>query len=316
VGSVDHGGNIDIYRAGLDSAVVRLTHDQYGGKFDLYDEFNNSTMYGGADVSGTGGRLYINRNTSNYGFYVEGNWNGTEEPGMGILGSTRSAVFRMDQADDASVNLPVNAISSLEILDETGAASNGSNTILSIGSTVTTILSRSITAPAAGYALVIATGQIGATHTNGVSTYANFGVSDVSSSLPINQDIAVGLNSTVPSGIYYFPGTVHGLFSVSEGVNTFYFLGDDLGDGTRFECADPQLTVVYIPTTYGMVVPTLAAGYNDYDAGLTPRPGLSASEIAAEKAQSESADRDRVLRELEAMRERIADLEQEMANER
>lgn len=105
----------------------------------------------------------------------------------------------------------------------------------------------------------------------------------------------------------------HGLFEVaSEGTYTYYFLGDETsGD---FRLYDAQLTLLYIPTGYGTVMPTVQ-GAAEKEMRGGGRPGLTPAEVAAERAESESADVARIERELAAMRAELEALKDEMREE-
>jgi hypothetical protein len=293
----------------------RVTTDSDGGGAVTYDEADNWTAKMGADASGTGGMFYVQRNASYYGFYVEGNWSGTEEPGMGVTGSARSAVFRMDQSDDASVQLPNNAISAAEILDEPGVASDAVSAITSLTSGYMTLMSRSLTTPAAGFVLAIASMQVNVQHTSGTNSVAEFGVSDAVGGLPANQDVMLQFSGSVPSGSYAWPVSVHGLFEVTTaGSHTFYLIASEVAG--NISVGDIQLTTVYFPTAYGTVTPTVVTAGASDDASAPRTGGLTPSELAAERAGSEAANNARIERELAAMRERLGRLETELAAER
>jgi hypothetical protein len=200
------------------------------------------------------------------------------------------------------------------MLDEPGVASatEGSSSV-TINDATTILLSRSITAPAAGYVLVIASGQAQVGHSNGTTSSIDFGVSDVSTTLPVNQDLAWMLSAAAGTGTYTAPVTVHGLFSVTSGSHTFYFLGNKTSTTGNSYMLDTQLTLLYIPTFYGTVEPTLAGG-TDVPDGEAPVRTISAAEVTAERSASEEANDARVEHELAAMRDRIAALEEELRN--
>jgi hypothetical protein len=316
IGGATSNAKLRLYRSGVDSAMVLANTNAYGGSIVLYDEGHATLGVLQADVNGEGGYLSVYRNASgSQGLAVDGNYNGTNDPRITIQGATRSALFRMDQADDGSVLLPANAIGSSEILDEPGAASytegGASGVTIPVGG-YTTIGSRSITVPDAGYVLVIATGQAQAAHSNGTTSSCNFGVSDDPAALPPNQDVNIGIPSAAVTGAYNIPTTVHGLFSVAAGTYTYYFIGN--GASGAFYCFDTQLTLLYIPTAYGTVTPTLAGISADaIDSGT--RPGLTSAEIASERVRSEADNASRIERELAEMRDRIETLEREARNQ-
>ncbi|MCK5406273.1 MAG: hypothetical protein KAJ37_02410 [Candidatus Krumholzibacteria bacterium] len=293
---------------------MRASSGSTGGLVYTYDELGNLTARLGADASGTGGMFYVQRDPSDWGFFVEGNWAGSEEPGMGVTGSARSAFFRMDQTDNASVVLPNNALSAPELLDEPGVASDTWPTNVSLDGTLETLLSRSITAPVSGYVFVIGTCEGQINHAAGTQSRAQFGVSDVSTSFPGNQDVEYRLSSTVPSGEYDIPLTVHGLFSVTAGTHTFYLLAQEFTGA--YTIADMQFSLMFIPTAYGSVTGTLALGYGGSDEDGVMKPSMTPADIAAERAQSIAANQTRLERELADMRAEFEAFKEELRRER
>jgi hypothetical protein len=308
IGSDTQTGELNVYRSGSSSEVAELTSSAYGGEIQVYEE--NGTCYAALepDYNGSGGYLSIRRNSSLNGFRVDGNFNDTGNANVAIFGSTMSAVFDMSSADDNSVSLPNNAISSVEMSDEPGVASqtySGASIYLTGG--VDMLMSRSIVVPASGYVLVIGTLNAWASHSNGTTSYADFGVSDNSGALPDNQAVTLQVSSGAGSGIYYFPVTVHGLFSVSAGTRNFYVLGDE-GSGDM-SAREMQLSLIYIPTAYGTVSPTLSSGQPTGDEGDATRPPMTAAEVEAQRTESEAFNAARIERELTEMRARLEALE-------
>jgi hypothetical protein len=287
-----------------------LTSSSYGGEIQAFDE--SGTLYAALepDYDDSGGYLSIRRNSTSSGFRVDGNFNSTGSANVAIFGLTMSAVFDMSSADDNSVQLPVGSIAAAEIIDEPGVASStysGSSILLTGG--VDLLMSRSIVVPASGYVLVIGTLNAWASHTGGTTSYADFGVSDNSGALPDNQGVTLQVSSGAGSGIYYFPVTVHGLFSVSAGTRNFYILGDEGSGDMRARAM--QLSLLYIPTAYGTVSPTLASGRpagREDDATGSP---LNMAEVAAQRLESEAFNAARIERELAEMRARLEALERE-----
>ncbi len=215
---------------------------------------------------------------------------------------------------DASVAIPNDAINALEMLNEPGVASNTGTTNIIMDGTVQTLLSRTITVPASGWVLVIGTASILLTHANLTPTFGSFGVSDVAGSFPANQEAEVALSNSAPSGNYAQTVTSHGLFSVSAGGNTFYFIGQE-GSG-NLTVHDRQLTLVYYPTAYGTVTPTLAAS-----PGLLLEPNirglaLTAADIAAERAEAEQFNAERLARELAQVRSEMEALKKEVREQK
>ena len=130
-------------------------------------------------------------------------------------------------AGNDAVQLPTDSLANAEILDEPGVASEVRTSSIGLGTDFTTLTSKSITVPAAGYVLALAGCSIKASHSGGTSD-ADLGISNSSSSLPASQAVAITIPSAAPDGNYWFPGSYHGIFEVgAAGHYTFYFLGND-----------------------------------------------------------------------------------------
>ncbi len=316
VGSDLYTGNLEIYREGISGSMTNIYTNSYGGNLNLYDESGGLTASMQADANGEGGYIFAGRGSGLTGFRVDGNYNGTNEPSVSVIGSSRSATFYMGSSGNSSVQLPTDAISSDEMLDETGGVSyeEGSSSVQLANTGYTTIASQTISTPSSGYVLVIGTTQAFADHTNGTSSQADFGVSSTSSSLPNNQDVTVLWPSELPSSsLYSIPVTVQSIFEVAgAGDYTFYLLGDEIS--ADFTCYDMQLSVIYFPTSYGTVMsPALTGNVPDDEAA--PVNGLSASFVDNQKMESVEANNARIRRELEEMRKRMEKLERMVGQE-
>lgn len=310
IGSSTSSGQLRLFNSGIATRVLGAGTSNQGGSLTIYDEADNRTVSLQADPDGTGGYLEIHRNINQVGFWVDGNAFGTNEPQVAVIGSYQSVFFDMDQSGTSTVMLPSASIGAPEIADEPGAVTytEGVATI-TLFSTISTIGSQTITAPAAGYVLVIASGQFEITHTNGTLTDAIVGVSANSAALPGNQDIRILLQPGMPSGLYAFPAGAHAVFSVSAGANTFYFLGrEDFGDVRLY---DIQLTCLYIPTAYGTVEPPAVSTGASSDAGAAIRPAI---DVAAQRAASEAANTARMQRELDEMRAELDAVKAKLEN--
>lgn len=285
-----------------------------GGYLDLFDEIGNLQSGFEADVAGAGGFAYVYRSTTSLGFAVDGNYAGTNDPRVSIAGSGTSAVFDMSASGDASVALPASSVSASEMLDEPGVANNHANSA-AIPTSTGPLISRTITVPADGYVLVIASGDLSLPYTGSACSFA-VGVSDSSTTIPIDQDMQVNLPAGLPSGTYDFCVGSHGLFSVSAGSHTFYFNGvrsSGFITGTVF---DLQLTLVYFPTAYGTVVSNFRGGGggegDPKNQGKTPARLYSASDIAAERELSMLDNYLRMQKELKDMQAQTLLLQKEL----
>ncbi|KPJ60867.1 MAG: hypothetical protein AMJ46_03955 [Latescibacteria bacterium DG_63] len=297
-----HEGWVDpavyIFSNGVGGAIQML--DESGGR--LVSLMGNPNDYGGS--------LILWSDNVSPGILVDANADGAGNPEMYIQGSSNTAVFSMYKDNDSTVILPVSSISAIEMFNEPGVASDteGASSV-DLDGTVQTLLSRTVNLPAEGYVQVIGTCQGMAVHTNGTASSAGFGVSQSSTTFPVNQDVGWGIPGTAASGNYGVPITVHGLFYVpSSGSTTFYFLAQE--ESGSISVYDMQLTLMYVPSPYGIVTPTTLSAENVPDAEAPMVPGKSESEIAAERAESEAANQARIDREFEQMRAEIAELKQ------
>jgi len=248
------------------------------------------------------------------GFSVDGNYGSTESPRVDISGTSSSMSFRTDLTGDGSVLLPAESVASAELFDEPGVASETAGGPINLTTTYATMVSRTIVCPTAGYVYVQATAEVDLNHVTGATSFATMGVSASSTTLPFNQDLSPYLPSTAPSGIRLIPCSPSGIFSVSAGSNTFYLLARKNAAAVDIQIWDMQLNCIFFPTSYGTVTPTVADGKDvDQFSGDVPAvSAMTAGDIAAERADSEAADRERMNRELDAMRRQLEDIQKNM----
>ncbi|KPL18388.1 MAG: hypothetical protein AMJ92_08080 [candidate division Zixibacteria bacterium SM23_81] len=318
IGSSSQDGYVHLYSNGTPDPVVRLGDSMSGaaeGSVRLYTpsgECHTSllpVLAGGSEA----GSIVLN----GYGDFgpPDGIWlmgdDLSGEPGLDIFGSSRLVRFRMSETGTSSVVLPSDAISANEMFDEPGVASHTGSGITLTGG-VEVQLSRSITCPTDGYVLVMGTCEVSVTHSTGTISNAYFGVSDVSTSFPTNQDIELRLSSAAPSASYDFPVTVHGLFQVGPGTNTFYFLAQEVSGA--FITLDTQLSLVFVPTAYGTVSPTLAVEPSIPDEQAQRDLPLTPADISVEQAEAAAFNAARIGRELAAMRAELESLKREVEN--
>ena len=290
--AVDFGndGNVDaqvIPGAGLTSANLRLSDggnlksylygDDYG-TLQLYDINNSSSAILDA-TDDLGGTLTLHQEDGTSGVVLRGG-STTNGATLSMRDSSGSLAISLDAdiGGNSSVVLPLGAISSSEIFNEPGVASRTSDVRVNLSGGVEALLSRSITVPSSGYVLVIASAEVELIHSDAEPTIGKFGVSDQADTFPPNQDCEVNVGTLAPGGNYRPSVTAHGLFSVSAGTSTFYFLGQE--DWPSIAVGNIQLTLIYFPTAYGTVTPTTAAaGKPDLD-GADERSESTAFQLA------------------------------------
>jgi len=307
-------GEFELYRNGSTGAVIHGYPISYGGRFDVQDEAGNVAIKLEADSAGEGGRIWVGQDATPYddeGIDINGSWGITGEPALRINGTSRDAHFRMDLVGDSSVQLPQDAIGAYEIEDEVGAAAMQTNGFATLTGSYAGIASQTIEAPTAGYALVLVTAQANVSHTTGTPSTGFFGVSTSGTSLSNELDIEVEIDNLVDSGTFKYPVACHSIFSVSAGSNTFYFVGRTTGGA--WTVYDYQISVIFIPTEYGTIqLPTALRAEAEPDEAAVSSGPLTPADIAAERAQSEAANRERIERELSEIRTRLVELEGEL----
>jgi len=312
VGTPTSTGSVAFYQDGVATPTFRMNSHPEGAQMYLLSETGSSNYIFEPDYDGEGGFLVV-RGDSFYGMTVDGNFAAQGGPYFSLSGPSSSLAVNTNQTGNASVSLPANAISATEILDEPGVANaQGLGPIITPAAGLTTIASRSITVPADGFVLVIATAEVEYSHVSGTASRLQLGVSSTNASLPINQDIEVGTPSGAASGSYEHAVTVHGLFSISAGTSTYYFLGQSLTGTNSKVINDYQLTLLYFPTAYGLTSSNLLD--KAFDTEDTPdRPvwyGLTEEDVAAEQYEAEMFAAERLGNELAEMKARLAELEE------
>ncbi|UCF05527.1 MAG: hypothetical protein JSV33_00380 [bacterium] len=307
-----NGGDLRILGSGVSGGALGIDAQAMaaGGQLRLWDEAGGVMHFLSPDSDGEGGQFSVMRdNLGRPGFTVDGNRNGTADTYVQING-TSTTIFDMSDSGDNSVVLPPDAISSSEILNEAGCASDIPALNTMDPAVVEVLGQRTITVPSSGFVLAIGTGQINISHTSGTTSAGEFGVSDDPGSFPANQSANIVLTDNLTSGGYQFPVTVHGLFEVAAaGSYTYYFLGRE-GAGS-LEADQIQFTLLFIPTAYGTIEPTAMAMSGG---SPVPRARGASADNAAERTESIAFNEARIEREIAEMRARLAELEKAVEN--
>ena len=306
-------GALSLFNSSTGDTTVRLDGDifGYGGQMSTYSEDGFSQSYFEPDFNGEGMFVTWYRDNSNNGLIFNGN-DGSGGCELILQGAASSMFFDTGVVGGSSVSLPTDAIQDTEILDEAGAASATSDGAVSLTGGIDILLSRTITCPTSGYCLVVGSCQANFNnHTIGTTSNADYGVSDTSIAFPANQEVAYYIHSGNPSGLYTSPITTHGLFSVGAGANTFYLLGrENTGSAT---VNDMQLSIIFVPTAYGTVSPTLLARRGAGDDASSPQiPALSPADVAAERLEAVAFDQNRRAAEAADYNARFAELQAQL----
>jgi len=296
------------------------SHLGQGGQIDLYGEESNETFRVEPDVDGVGGWLGITSNFFEYGFVVDGNPNASENPSVFIMGAYGSSFISNSPGDD-SVNLPVDAVSSTEILNESGVAQNSANDYTALTPlTYTTITSQTINAPSDGCVIALGQGEVEIDHVQGSgNVYMTLGISRFETNVPVTQDFGPELPATSVTGEYLFPVSPHAIFPVTAGPQTFFLVGYYGSGGSNNDNMgvwDAQLTLIFVPTIYGEIagsLPVAKIAADKANDGSVASP-LSPGDIEAERTASIQANQARIDAELAAMRAELAELKAQLAN--
>ncbi|MEM9066431.1 MAG: hypothetical protein AAGB51_13180 [Planctomycetota bacterium] len=155
---------------------------------------------------------------------------------------------------DLAVELPTDSISSRETSEEAGLAETGVSAGLAIGNSTVfaAIESATITAPASGSIIALASFVGNVFHTTGSQSIYEFGLSANNAQLDsLTQDFSIYFDPELPTGDYRRPVTIHGVFPTDGGPETIYLLARKGFTGNNaLGFNDLNLTLLYIPTTY------------------------------------------------------------------
>jgi hypothetical protein len=121
------------------------------------------------------------------GLFFDGNKDGSGEPLLSLTGSLQSATIDLSMVEDDAVELPTSSIGASEMFNEPGAASVNSTTGLANPGD-TTLLIRSLTAPAIGRVLAIGTVQMDVVHTEGTNDAFDIGIGLGGTTIPSEQN--------------------------------------------------------------------------------------------------------------------------------
>ncbi len=202
------------------------------------------------DDSGVAGALSLNRTNDHFGFYVDGNGLGSGEPFLTLSGLTRTIQFDLSQAGDGSVIVPTAAINSAEIQNEPGVGNSATTSPVSLENSYKTIRSRECFFPSSGYVVAFGTCQVSVSLPASGGEVLYLGFSDTPGVGPSYEYISSFFNPGAAT-IEKETITIHHLFLVSSGTNTFFFQGKSASE--NISVAISNLTVMFFPTAYGLI---------------------------------------------------------------
>lgn len=314
-------GLISLYNLTGTNATVGFEGDVfgYGGGGSTFDENGAVQISLEPDFDGLGGFLTI----TNPGFgqfaTIQTNLNGSSQPGLDLVGSLRSFNVRLNSSGNASVSMPSDAVSALEIMDEPGVA-NAQVGFVALTTSMSSVVSRTITVPAAGFVLALFDGDCGLVHTTGGgNSFVEWIIDDAPGGIGSgNDDMLHQIPSGSASGTYDFATSSHALFAVpSAGSYTYHVNMRRTGTGSA-NLFDGQFTLLYVPTAYGTTTPSFhdpsMRGVVHGNDGPTRLP-QSAAEINAERARGEQQAMIRMQSEMLQMRQEVEELRRALMND-
>ncbi len=318
-GGTPFGGQILVNdAAGVSQIDLRALPN--GGRIDGYSAAGGLTLYMDQDSSaGGGGFLRVGRNASGAsGLVVDGNIAGSESTRVSIIGSQGSIIVDTSSLiENNRVILPNNAIFSAEIGDEPGVVNEDmSSASIAFGGVPLNMLSATINAPAPGFVMALATTEVQYfKSTVALDSEIVLGVTNTGTTLPANGRFSIRIPGPTASGTHRHIATVHSIVPVPAGASTFNLVASRTADASSgissVRLNDTQLSLLYFPTAYGTVSPTVigARPHGPANDGASPARGpMTAPEIEASRLASIEADNARMRAELDAYHAQMTEI--------
>ena len=283
--------------------------DPQGGVLELHDELNQTLVYAGPDPDGEGGQISVSSNPlGTTGILLEGNSDGSLQPHFAIIGTNSALNFDLKPGGDISLVLPPGTITSDQIKDEAGLASGVQpGAITHIGQDYTSLASATATFPAAGYVMVVVEASL-----NGQCDD-----SWVEGRLRVGGETAANWywDQGDHDGWYDQRQTYVHASPVESGTHTFELqIRSTRG---RVDAVDARVTVLFVPTAYGLVATSADAGAGGAPVMVQANPNeVSGINVAIERDASVAANSTRIEKELAAMARRVTELQAELARAR
>ena len=323
VGSPTQNGIVNIYRNGSTAPIVKTEdYSSMGGQITLQDELGNPIAYMRPNGYGEGGGIKLYSNTSQMGFEAWGNAYGLGEGYAAVYGNNRSMIFTTRFAGDASVQLPDSSISSAEMLDEPGVATEyGPNYFFLANNPNNQVVdSVIINVPAAGKVIVDASGYANVFHTDGTMDNIAFNVlTDPSASI-----FSYGVSSfVVPSaqpgtGVNYrCPFACKNIFNAASPTTLKVYLIVRHSSGASISSSQIAYSVInatYYPTAYGNT-PVVLSDFNVTSDGTLTSDQVQPTQVTYQTAEEfNSAKAQQFQAELDQLKAKIKALEGQLGS--
>lgn len=234
--SFSNSGDLQILNDNGNSTISMFGGGPNGGNIFMWrDDFHISGAFdGGSSADVSGGNFYLYDGTGSF------------SPTMSFHGATTG---------DAAVNLPQGAISSTEIFDEPGIASNRENgiTVLNSSTTMQDLTTVDISVPAAGYVFLY--GHCWVEVYGTTSSQGGYIQIDENAGGDIEAPYhTFSGNSAYSSTLSHWWSTSNQrVYQVYPGDYTFRLEGKRWSNNGTAEIWHPVLTALFFPTSYGPV---------------------------------------------------------------
>lgn len=317
-GASGSGASVSLFDPTDGAEVLRMFGETAvpGGSIYTYDENGDIEWVLEPDFSGDG--AFMQFAGANGALYMESS--AGDSPALNMFGTGSSFSMSSANVGDSAVQMSGDAVNSLEMLNEPGIA-NGQAGFIALTTANTSVMSRSITVPAAGFVVAIFDGDTGADHVAGAgSSLVAWIIDDVAGGFGSGEDDMLWYQpSGLPTGTYDFATSSHAVFAVpAAGTYTYHVNMYRSTNPASAFLYDGQFTLMYFPTAYGTTDPSLTGptmrGTPTGNTGVPIRGPQTPAEIAAERAQSQGSNMARVQAEMAAMRAEMAELRAMMAS--
>ncbi|MEM1183523.1 MAG: hypothetical protein AAGI53_00830 [Planctomycetota bacterium] len=310
--AIDNGADVDLgtdritITDGVGTMQLGAGDDFDNNVLQIYGSDGSPAVYIAEDQDGQAGFVNIPSDSVFFnGFAVDGNYLGTGSPFLRMFGNVLT-FFDMSASGNDAVLLPNDAISANETLDEAGLAFARRIAVVGVGSPMV-IDSRTITPPADGFVVALATAQLFIDHVTGSDTAVNVAVAlspdttSVANRARIEIESSVGTDLSLSRSV-----TTHNVYDATANTPlTVYLNAGATGAGTGTDVGDSQLTLIFVPTSYGTVsrVPGDAGRGVPLDNESGPLvPAPTEADLAAERGASIDVNVARMEAEIAAMK--------------
>ncbi len=199
-------------------------------------------------------------------------------------------------------------MAALRLPDEPGVASvlQGPGNEMSVPTTWTTVISREITVPGPGYVLAIASSYVWVDHTYLAAGFMVAGIAESPGGPSASRWINCGVATDVGTGNFCIPLTCHTVYDVaSAGTYDYYFMvAKSVAVDDVLKVYNAQLSLLYVPTSYGTVSKSGAASSSETDVIPLPVATLSGGHQKQQQFDTEAELR-KLREEVEALKKKV-----------